>query len=154
MEKIAGEVRPRLARIEGTLIEEKRFSIAVHYRLADEGTISEIEQIVDDAVATDARLKKAHGKKVFEVRPDLDWDKGKALLFLLEALGLDGPDVVPLYIGDDVTDEDAFAVLRDRGIGILVSEAPRPTEASYWVQAPWEVYAFFERLLSMQGGGE
>jgi trehalose 6-phosphate phosphatase len=74
-------------------------------------------------------------------------------LLLAEILGLNGPDVVPFYIGDDVTDEDAFKALRGRGIGIVVSEAPRPTEASYWVQAPWEVYAFFERLLSLEGGG-
>jgi alpha,alpha-trehalase len=154
MERIAGEVKPKLAGIGGALIEEKRFSIAIHYRLADEGAIARIEAIVDDAIATDARLKKAHGKKVFEVRPNLDWDKGKALLFLLKALGLDGPNVVPLYIGDDVTDEDAFAVLGDRGVGILVSETPRPTDAAYWVQAPWEVYAFFERLLEVEGGRE
>ncbi len=154
MEQIAGGVRPKLEGIEGVVIEEKRFSVAIHYRLVDEADVARVEAIVDEAIATDARLKKAHGKKVFEVRPDLDWDKGKALLLLLEALGLDGPDVVPLYIGDDVTDEDAFAVLRDRGIGILVSEAPRPTVATYWVQAPWEVYAFFDRLLSLEGGGE
>ena len=79
---------------------------------------------------------------------------GKALLFLVEVLGLDDPSVVPFYIGDDVTDEDAFEVLRDRGIGILVSEVPRSTQAAYWVQAPWEVYALFERLLSLEGGGE
>ena len=152
MERIAEMVRPRLAGVSGALIEEKRFSIAVHYRLADEASIPRIESVVDEAVATDSRLKKAHGKKVFEVRPDVDWDKGKALLFLVEALGLDSPDVVPFYIGDDVTDEDAFEVLRGRGIGVLVSEVPRPTRAAYWVQAPWEVYAFFERLLSSEGG--
>jgi len=152
MGRVASMVKPRLEGIDGTLIEEKRFSIAVHYRLVDEALVPSIESIVDEAVASDARLKKGYGKKVFEVRPDVDWDKGKALLFLLEALGLDSPDVVPFYIGDDVTDEDAFDVLRDRGIGILVSQAPRPTKATYWVQAPWEVYAFFERLLSLEGG--
>jgi len=153
MERVAAEVKPKLEGIEGVVIEEKRFSVAIHYRLVDEADVARVEAIVDEAIATDARLKKAHGKKVFEVRPDLDWDKGKALLLLLEALGLDGPGVVPLYIGDDVTDEDAFAVLRERGIGVLVSETPRPTEAAYWVQAPWEVYAFFDRLLNLEGGG-
>ncbi len=151
MERVAEMVKPQLEGIDGALVEEKRFSVAVHYRLVDEALVPRIESIVDQAVASDARLKKARGKKVFEVRPDLDWDKGKALLFLLGALGLDGTDVVPFYIGDDVTDEDAFAVLRDRGIGVLVSETPRPTEATYWVQAPWEVYAFFERLLGLKG---
>ena len=152
MERVAEMVKPRLEGIDGTLIEEKRFSIAIHYRLADEASVPRVESIVDEAVATDVRLKKAHGKKVFEVRPDVDWDKGKALLFLVEALGLDSPNVVPFYIGDDVTDEDAFEVLRERGIGILVSETPRPTEATYWVQAPWEVYALFERLIALEGG--
>ena len=152
MERVSEMVKPRLVGIDGALIEEKRFSIAIHYRLADEVFVPRIESIVDEAVAADSRLKKAHGKKVFEVRPDVDWDKGKALLFLVEALGLDDPDVVPFYIGDDVTDEDAFEVLRDRGIGILVSGAPRSTKATYWVQAPWEVHAFLERLLSLEGG--
>jgi len=154
MDRVARRLRPKLAPIEGALLEEKRFSIAVHYRLVDEVDVPRIEAMVDEAVASDGRLKKALGKKVFEVRPDFDWDKGKALLFLLEAFGLDGPDVVPFYIGDDVTDEDAFGVLEDRGTGILVSETPRPTKATYWVQAPWEVFAFFERLLDLEGDAE
>jgi trehalose 6-phosphate phosphatase len=45
---------------------------------------------------------------VYEVQPKLGWDKGKAVLHLLEALRLDGDDVVPLYLADDITDEDAF----------------------------------------------
>ena len=88
---------------------------------------------------------------MFEIRPDIDWDKGKALLFLLEALDLDRPDVLPIYIGDDVTDEDAFGILEGRGLGILVSETPRPTAAQFWVQAPWEVYALLDRLLTWHG---
>jgi trehalose-phosphatase len=143
-------LKPDLEPIDGTLIEEKRFSLAVHYRLAEEADVPQISAAVDRAVALDMRLRKAHGKKLFEIRPDIDWDKGKALLFLLDALGLDGPDVVPFYIGDDVTDEDAFAVLAGCGIGILVSDTPRATDATYWVQAPWEVYALLERLLERE----
>eukprot|EP00959_Pyramimonas_sp_CCMP1952_P031148 652906-Pyramimonas_sp.AAC.1 len=53
------------------------------------------------------------GKKVLEVRPNVGWNKGKALLFLLERFGLsNGADVLPMYIGDDRTDEDAFQVRR------------------------------------------
>ncbi len=152
IERVIGDITSKLARIDGALVEAKRFSVAIHYRLVEEASVPTIEAIVDEAVRTDTRLKKAHGKKVFEIRPDIDWDKGKALLFFLDALELDAPDVVPFYIGDDVTDEDAFAVLQDRGIGILVSEAPRPTKAAYWLQAPWEVYAFFERLLGWEEG--
>jgi trehalose-phosphatase len=49
--------------------------------------------------------------QVFEVRPVIDWNKGKAVEFLLESLGLnENEDVLPIYVGDDKTDEDAFKV--------------------------------------------
>jgi trehalose 6-phosphate phosphatase len=153
MSAVAKTLEKAVGGIEGALLEPKRFSVAVHYRLVSEDEIPRVEEAVDSVVFASERLKKAHGKKVFEIRPDIDWDKGKALLFLLEALGLDQDDVVPIYIGDDVTDEDAFAALVDRGIGILVSAAPRPTHASHWLQAPSEVYAFFEHLLEWKKNG-
>src|SRR5437763_1264905 len=82
---------------------------------------------VEAAVAAVPGLRKGHGKKLFEVRPDLDWDKGQALLWLLDALGLDRPDFLPFYLGDDFTDEDAFRALGDRGVSILIAEEPRET---------------------------
>jgi trehalose 6-phosphate phosphatase len=81
------------------------------------------------------------GRKVLEIRPKVDWDKGKALLHLLKALGLDRePDVVPIYIGDDRTDEDAFSVLRGCGVGILVSTVAKPTAAEYTLESPEQVF--------------
>lgn len=51
------------------------------------------------------------GKKVLEIRPSIEWNKGDALKYLLETLGFrDSGDVFPIYIGDDRTDEDAFKV--------------------------------------------
>jgi trehalose 6-phosphate phosphatase len=87
------------------------------------------------------KLKLTQGRMVFEVRPTIKWDKGKALEFLLESLGYaDCTDVLPVYIGDDRTDEDAFKVLRKRGqgVGILVSKHPKDTCASYSLQEPAE----------------
>ncbi|KAI3744652.1 hypothetical protein L1987_57741 [Smallanthus sonchifolius] len=74
---------------------------------------------------------------VLEIRPTINWDKGKALEFLLHHC----VDVCPVYIGDDRTDEDAFKVLRERGqgFGILVSPIPRDTAASYSLQDPSEL---------------
>ncbi|KAK4425524.1 putative trehalose-phosphate phosphatase F [Sesamum alatum] len=87
-----------------------------------------IAQFVHDILKDYPRLRLTHGRKVLEVRPAIDWDKGKAVEFLLESLGFSSSDdVLPIYIGDDRTDEDAFKLLRDRnrGHGILVSAIPK-----------------------------
>jgi phosphoglycolate phosphatase-like HAD superfamily hydrolase len=138
--------------VEGALVERKKFSIAVHVRDVardDEGTV---EAIVNDVLARNPGLRKGHGKKVFELQPRLDWHKGKAVLWLLQALELDGPEVLPLYIGDDLTDEEAFRRLADRGIGIIVEEGSRPTAASYVLKHPGEVHAFLRQLISWLDG--
>jgi trehalose 6-phosphate phosphatase len=89
---------------------------------------------------------------VFEIQPKLDWNKGKAVLWLLEALDLTAPDVLPLYFGDDVTDEDAFAALAGRGIGIYVSGASgevaedRVTAAEYRLESPEETGRLLDTL--------
>lgn len=146
IESAAQALRRELAGLEGVLIEPKRFAISVHFRLAREEDLPRIEPVVDRVAAAHPGLRKAHGKKLFELRPDLDWDKGKALLWLLDAMGLDAETAVPLYAGDDVTDEDAFRVLEDKGIGILVAEEPRPTAASYGLRDPGEVTRFLAWL--------
>ena len=57
--------------------------------------------------------------------------------------------MLPVYIGDDRTDEDAFKVLRRRGqgVGILVSKHPKETSASFSLQEPAEVMEFLQRLV-------
>ena len=70
------------------------------------------------------------------------------MLWLLERAGLKYPDARPVYIGDDRTDEDAFRALEQRGIGILVSEEPRPTAAKYSLRDPAEVEHFLRELVA------
>ena len=158
IEEAAAALRGPLAGIAGVLIEPKRFAVAVHYRLAAEADVPRVERAVDEVLASFPDLRKALGKKVFELRPDLDWDKGKALLWFLETLGLGGlgqAGAIPVYLGDDVTDEDAFrAIANDRigGIGILVSEEPRDTAASYRVRDPDEARQLLERLAGLAEG--
>jgi trehalose 6-phosphate phosphatase len=89
---------------------------------------------------------------VYEIQPKIEWDKGRAMLYLLETLDLDRDVVVPLYLGDDVTDEDAFEVLADRGIRIFVGSvddpevAGRTTAADYILLSTEEVRQFLESL--------
>ncbi|HKH76331.1 MAG TPA: trehalose-phosphatase, partial [Rubrobacteraceae bacterium] len=108
--RVHEEVEP----IEGSLVEEKAASVAVHYRLVSEDERPKIKEVVDALLAEhpDA-LKVTPGKMVYEIQPKVDWNKGKAVLYLIEALELDRDEVLPLYLGDDVTDEDAFRALNE-----------------------------------------
>jgi trehalose 6-phosphate phosphatase len=95
------------------------------------------------------RLKVTPGKMVYELQPKIDWNKGRAVLYLLAALGLDSDDVVPLYLGDDVTDEDAFRALRGIGVSIYVGqpdELDRDTAADFTLDSPAEVERFLDTL--------
>jgi trehalose 6-phosphate phosphatase len=142
------ELHGYLEKIPGAVIERKRFSIAVHYRLVGADDISTVAETVDRVAADHRELRKGHGKKVFELQPRIDWHKGKAVLRLLEEVTTKPNEVVPLYIGDDLTDEDVFQVLEDRGIGIIVREGSRPTAARYALENPGEVHLFLEALTS------
>lgn len=148
LDLVEKEVGKQLAGIPGARLERKRFSIAAHYRNVNESDVPKVERAVSKVAARHRELRKMHGKKVYELLPDIDWDKGKALLWLLENLGLERATVRPIYIGDDRTDEDAFRALEKSGVGILVSEEPRPTSASYSLKDPTEVKRFLHELVA------
>ena len=76
-----------------------------------------VAQAVDAVAARHRELRRIDGKKVYELLPDIDWNKGKAVLWLLETLELERGNALPIYIGDDRTDEDAFCALEKRGVG-------------------------------------
>src|SRR4030095_16034298 len=131
LDMVEKELGTQLVGIAGAHVERKRFSIAAHYRNVHESDVPKVERAVGEVAARHRELRKMDGKKVYELLPDIDWDKGKAVQWLLETLGLERSKVRAIYIGDDRTDEDAFRALEHRSVGILVSEQPRPTKASY-----------------------
>ncbi|CAN8256750.1 unnamed protein product [Cochlearia groenlandica] len=134
----------------GVIIENNKFCASVHFRCVDEKKWSELALQVRLVLNKYPTLKLTQGRKVFEIRPMIEWHKGKALEFLLESLGFgNSNNVFPVYIGDDRTDEDAFKMLRDKGegFGILVSKFPKDTDASYSLQDPSEVMDFLRRLV-------
>jgi trehalose 6-phosphate phosphatase len=156
LEGVEVRLREELGPIEGALIEPKKSSVAAHYRLVPERERSRVDQIVEEILANHPdELKVTPGKMVYEIQPNIDWDKGKAVLYLLEALGLDGDDVATMYLGDDLTDEDAFEALNEaspRGIGIFVGRvddpevAGRTTAADYVLDDVREVERFLNAL--------
>ncbi|XP_023525097.1 trehalose-phosphate phosphatase A-like [Cucurbita pepo subsp. pepo] len=138
--------------ITGAKVENNKFCVSVHYRNVDDKDWNALANHVYDLLENYPRLRVSHGRKVLEVRPVISWDKGKAVTFLLESLGLSNcDDVLPIYVGDDRTDEDAFRVLKERncGYGILVSSVPKESSAaSYSLREPSEVMEFLKSLVT------
>lgn len=132
----------------GFILEDKEIALALHYRLVSSALA---EQVVarfcrlcqEELSGSYWRILK--GKKVIEVRLSYA-DKGKTV----EAFLTTWPDAMPVYIGDDTTDEDAFLVIKEKGVGILVSEHPRQTAATARLKDSDEVISFLELLTSYQ----
>jgi alpha,alpha-trehalase len=143
------ELYQALKDIPGARVERKRFAIAAHYRQVKRADVGQLEQRFAQVLSHYPELRKSSGKKVFELRPDIDWDKGRALFHLLETLYADGSQILPLYIGDDVTDEDAFRAIGDRGMAIAVGSEKRQTAAHYGLRDPEEVTEFLRALAAL-----
>ena len=141
------QLRRSLAELDGAIVEFKTFSVAVHYRLLDPADMPRVRAAVDAVLRTHPELRETKGKRVIDLRPRVDWDKGKAVIWLIEAMAAEGVDVYPVYIGDDITDEDAFAALRGRGLTVLVAEADQPSCAHYRLRNIRAVQRFLTALL-------
>jgi len=139
----------KVKEIEGSLVEDVKYTISCHYRLVKEEDVPKIKQAVDDILVEYRSLRVTHGKKVFELRPKIDWHKGKAVEWILDVIGFDPNKHVVVYIGDDTTDEDAFTAIDAKGFGILVAEDIRPTEAKYWINNTHDVKGVLEYFIKL-----
>jgi trehalose 6-phosphate phosphatase len=151
LDQVERRLEAGFAPIDGAQVERKKFSIAAHYRNVADADYERFRAVLDAVEADYDDIKEKTGKKVFELQPKLDWDKGKAVLWLLQALDLEKPDLVPMFFGDDVTDEDAFAALQGRGLSVIVAERDddgtgRRTAATFRVHDTEELLTLLARL--------
>ncbi len=144
LDKVEKKLKKRIEAIDGCEVERKKYAIAVHYRRVEAGKVAEVENAVEEVLDGQPRLKIGKGKKILELKPDLDWHKGHALNWLLDELDLAGAQYHPIFIGDDITDEDALKALN--GTGILVGSHGQKTYADYRLKDTGEVYGFLEEL--------
>lgn len=152
LKQIKDELRKNLSGIKGFLLEDKGLSLSLHYRLVKNDDLPRLKTIFHEATATylaKGKIKKKNGKKVFEIAPPIDWDKGKVALWLIARQQFrEGQNkVLPIYIGDDVTDEDAFRALRGRGLTVFVGK-PKRSYAQYYLKNPKEVIKFLQAILT------
>lgn len=143
----SAELRDWLAGVDGLVIEKKRFSVAVHYRNVRPEHVDRVVAAVR-TVGQNHRLRSSGGRKVIELRPDVGWDKGKTLEWIVDQVD-DSRPLLPIYIGDDLTDEDAFDAVRHKGIGIAVrsdESGDRRSAARFTLEGPEHVCRFLGRL--------
>lgn len=144
----------KFSKIKGVLIEDKRLTISVHYRLVDEKDIQEFlrifNEITDPYIVRD-KIKINSGKKVYEIKPPVKWDKGKVALWLFarQQFISGAKKVLPVYIGDDITDEDAFKALKRKGLTVFVGE-PGNSKADYYLKDTEEVTKFLRSISDLQ----
>lgn len=156
IEPLAEEIRPffqllsqiltiTLKGIKGVLVENKGLTLTVHYRSVDDAeqhlVKDKFNEVIDQLHIT-GKIRITRGKKVYEIRPPINWDKGKAISLLIAKFKAvkKGGTLLPLYLGDDLTDEDAFkAIVAYDGISIYVGEEYIKSGARYFLRSPDEV---------------
>jgi trehalose 6-phosphate phosphatase len=151
LRSLADDLAVLLAGIDGAHVEWKGLSVTVHVRRVPTADVTAVRAVVAHAVSrttTTGHLRVRGGKDVIEIRPDVDWDKGRAIAWLADRLGY-GP-AETIFIGDDETDEDAFVACH-RGITIRVGDPDAPTAARYIATAT-DVHRFLALLASRVTG--
>lgn len=146
LDDVESDVRTLLEDRPGWLVERKPTSLAVHHRLVpvddESARLPALRSLLSRHLQEPPGFELLEGKSVVELRPD-GVDKGRAVEWLLRY----APGRLPLVIGDDVTDEDAFEVARrHNGTAILVADVDRPSFASDRLQDPSAVVAFLRAL--------
>ena len=145
LDRAEQELHRDLAEIPGVRIERKGFAIAVHDRQVDDPELrARIEEVVTGLGERYDELRATGGKRIHELRPDIDWDKGRAIETLLTELH--AHDHLPVYLGDDLTDEDGFRTVRARG-GIAVVVRGEDDERDSLAQAALETTDDARRFL-------
>jgi trehalose-phosphatase len=144
------QLRPHVERVPGAVMESKVFSIAVHHRQVSPGKEKALASAIAEVLADHPMLVESAGKRLFEIRPAMSWHKGSAVSWLLDHFRQTGPSRIPLFIGDDRTDEDALETVASTGVGIFVGPPPAwETAAHYGLADTDEVERFLHHLLEL-----
>jgi len=149
LHKTLRTIKSKIKDFRGASVEDKGLTASIHYRLLPRNRRRQISEIVKEETAFKSRwLKVAEGKMVFEIKPNIDWDKGKGVLKLLRWLNLKEEPLL-IYIGDDETDESAFGTLDGMGLTIVVARKGN-SSAHYRFGNVKEVWQFLKTLKKLK----
>jgi len=146
----------KLANIAGVIVEDKGLGLSIHYRLVKKSQVNAVAEIFHQITSPrlrEGKIKVTSGKKVWEVRPPIDWHKGKAVETIMAEIKkvLKCEQLLTIYLGDDTTDEDAFKIIhRPRGWSIFIGQENPSSNADYFLNSTSEVLTFLSRLLALK----
>ncbi|WP_353683738.1 trehalose-phosphatase [Thermodesulfovibrio sp. 3907-1M] len=142
--KIYREVKKLNDKFLGMVVEKKEFSFALHYRQVDAKNRSTLKKLFSDIISNFNQdyIKILKGKMVFEVLPAVNWNKGSAVSFLISHFK---GEHLPVFVGDDITDETVFSEINDKGLTVKVGYSKK-TLAKYFIRNQKEVYRFIKTL--------
>lgn len=142
--KIGDELERLVGRLPGIYVEHKTVSVAVHFRNASAPVAGKARRLVRRWAKNSSPVRLLQGKKVLELLPPGEEDKGLAVRRLAARLG--HPRLI--YLGDDVTDESAFRRLKASDVGIHVG-TNTASRARYRLRSPDEVRRLLERVAEL-----
>ncbi|XVH32620.1 trehalose-phosphatase [Haloferacaceae archaeon DSL9] len=142
---ICERLSTRFAGVDGCLVENKGVTATIHYRAVADDVAPDIGAAVQSTVDDHApdRVETAPGKQSIEIRPSVPWNKGRIARLLADER--DG-DWLPIYLGDDTTDESVFREFTDDGVCIHVGDDE--TAADYRIRNPTDAEVFFRWLVT------
>jgi trehalose 6-phosphate phosphatase len=150
MRTVYKDLKHALSGITGILLEDKGAILSIHYRLASREQVKIMRAVIKRVLypfIAQKKLKLSAGKKVIDVKPPVEWSKGHAVSWILETAKklFQNKKIMPVYFGDDITDEDAFRRIGRNGMTIRVGRSKK-TSAQYRLKNTREVYSFLNQL--------
>ena len=153
MGRMAALLKDKLAFAPGAQVEDKGLTLSVHFRNVPQDGVRRVEEIFRENTGPQIQKKVFtlfEGKKVWELRPSLTWNKGSIVRWLLDKTSGAGSRLA-CYFGDDRTDEDAFQELGSGGITVKVDpDGGGGSAASYYLTTPGEVLDCLERIINVR----
>jgi trehalose 6-phosphate phosphatase len=145
LKKLCANYEKTFRAIHGVVIENKNITVSIHYRQLSGTSVYSLNKIIKSKLQMYSDiLKLSAGKKVFEIKPKIDWNKGKAICKLLEYFNVNSKPII-IYMGDDKTDEDAFRLLPKDAFTIYVGRKIS-SKAKYYLRSPDEVIILLKKL--------
>lgn len=138
-------LKKEISNIKGAWLEDKKFTLSLHFRAVKKENIPVVKKVFYKTAAEFLNKKLLviiKGKKVLELIPNASWDKGKAALWILQRLK---NNCLPIYIGDDYTDETAFKSFHKKGITIRIGKSKK-TSANYFLRGQWEISKLLQQI--------